>query len=580
MKYLLEDLIEAGEFDDIFDEFFISTGLPLGLIDNKGDMIIQSGTIKGEGHTYAEWLKDITVNINEGYRLYGCSDGSSYAVFPISMDSKSAGYLISGPLNLTNCQISESSNLLLTLKTLCHLIYEKLKSKKARVAQEAAEKQLEICTLLDPVTYLPNRMQFFQRLDIEVGCCKAGDAKLAIFSLDLDNFKDINDAFGYEYGDIVLRKSAEQLRKIIGKRGLVCRFGGDQFAAFISDVKDEEEALHIGESIASLFRGIIRVDDYEMLCRASVGIALYPNHGKEYKALIKNADTAMQNAKSSGKSQCKLYESTMAIEIKSRTLLEVELKKAVDEKQFLLHYQPVLDYKSGRITKAEALIRWDHPQCGLILPSEFINIAEEDGLIISMGEWVLKTACEQCKTWHDNGCPLSVSVNISAIQLKNNFFAESVRNILNTTGLDPKYLELEVTESELIKRIDENIDKLKELRNMGVRIALDDFGTGYSSLSYLYMLPISDLKIDKSFIDEVCSDRRIEAIIDGIILLSKGLDLDVTAEGVEKEEQFKLLANKGCDCIQGYYISRPLEAGRLEEFCTSSGAANDFSIVL
>lgn len=575
MQYQFNDLFEIHQLQDAFDEFCKSISLPLRLIDNYGKVLIQSGINKcyhcqypEDAITYIDCLSKILTDLNmeEPFKLYTCSERSNYAVFPIIIETKTIGYIIVGPFPIDSWQKSLISFLTLISKMLSSMIHENIKGKKFQATQEIIKEQLNIYTSFDSITSLPNRIQFLQRLDNEIEKCKAEDNKLALFLVDLDDFRRINDTFGYEYGDTVLRQAAEKLKYIIGERGMVCRSGGDEFAAFQTDIGDEAEALSVGEDIVKQFKKIIRINEHEMLSCASVGIVLYPNQGKEYKTLIKNADTALHVAKDNGKSQYQLYESIMRNEIKEKTIIEVELKKAIDEKQFLLHYQPLLDIKNKKITRVESLIRWKHPQYGLIPPSDFISVAEDNGLIIPIGEWVLKTACKQCKAWHDNGHYLSVAINMSAVQLQSDFFIERLSYILNETGLDPKYLELEITESEIIKRLDDNIGKLRELRNMGIKIALDDFGTGYSSLNYLYRLPINSLKIDKSFIDDICSDRRIEAIIDGIILLSKELKLDVTAEGVEKENQFKLLMNKGCDRIQGYFISKPLEVEKLGDF--------------
>lgn len=428
------------------------------------------------------------------------------------------------------------------------------------------EKQIEYMAFYDTLTGLPNREWFARKLEAELERCKAEQEMSAVFFIDLDNFKTINDTYGHNIGDLLLQQVAKRL-KILESKGIsVCRLGGDEFIVFIPDIKNIIDIVQNANQILDAFRMPWTVNGQEVFATVSMGITVFPQDGQEVHTVLQNADLAMYKAKEFGKNNYQFYEPTMTQVMAERTDMEKSLRKAVMNQEFKLFYQPQVDIQTGRITGAEALIRWFHPLRGMISPQTFIPLAEETGLIVVIGKWALREACRQTKQWHDKGYEeLHISVNISALQMQNEDFAREVSSILEETGLAPKYLELEITESWIIKNFDYHYRILNELREMGIRISLDDFGTGYSSLSYLKRLPIHNIKIDKSFIDDIYSDTTKQVITEAIINIAHKLKLDVTAEGVETQLQLQYLAEQNCDKIQGYYISRPVPVENLEE---------------
>ncbi|MCB1984784.1 MAG: EAL domain-containing protein [Burkholderiales bacterium] len=427
----------------------------------------------------------------------------------------------------------------------------------------------------DVLTGLPNRLSFLEHLKREIPRAKHANTKLAILFMDLDGFKSINDAIGHNAGDLVLQSAAKRLQK--GTRSSdflaygqqneaneqeteLARIGGDEFTIIISNLQRTENALIMAHRIREAMQQPFHLDNRDVILTASIGIALYPDDGKDAETLLKHADTAMYHAKNEGRNNCQFYNSMLTHQAEKRLNLENDLRSALLNNDFQLAYQPQFDTQSGSFKSVEALIRWQHPTQGYIPPLDFIPIAEENGLIIPIGEWVLRTACSEAIQWQNRGLCLRVSVNLSPLQFKNPDLVKSVLDILRETGLSPNNLVLEVTESALMDHSQETLNTLNTLRNYNIEISLDDFGTGYSSMKYLKHLPINNIKVDKIFVDDMLNDRDSLAIIRSIISLSSNLGFTVTAEGIETNNQAAVLKSLGCNTLQGYYFSKPVSS--------------------
>ena len=428
------------------------------------------------------------------------------------------------------------------------------------------ERKISHMAYHDELTDLPNRALFNLNLDTELKNIKENKKSGTVFFIDLDNFKYINDTYGHTYGDKILFCIADRLRKYISEDLLVSRFVGDEFVVLGKNIRDRKEAEKLAKKLLNIFSEPMEIVCKKVFLTASIGISIYPNDGHTIETILQNVDAAMYAAKENGKNTFCFFETSLYESILYKTRLETALRQALENNELYLNYQPLVDSKSRRIMGVEALLRWNNPSIGNVSPVEFIPYAEETGLIISIGQWVLREACRQNKLWHDKGYEdIIVAVNISEIQLRQENFIEIVKNILAETGLDPVFLEFEITESRLMESMSTNVKILEELKKLGIKISLDDFGTGYSSLNYLKALPIDTVKIDKSFIDNICSSYDENAITEGIILLAHRIGLNVTAEGVELKEQYELLSNEQCDKIQGYIFSKPLVPEKIEE---------------
>ncbi|MFN3544706.1 MAG: EAL domain-containing protein [Thiobacillus sp.] len=429
----------------------------------------------------------------------------------------------------------------------------------------------------DGLTGLPNRQFFLERLAREVNDAAKQNKRLAILFMDLDGFKDVNDTMGHNSGDLVLQWASDRLRRCVrpsdmisrvdSTRGEVefARLGGDEFTAIIPDITHAEDALRVAHRIREQMRRPFVLDGREFLLTASIGIAVYPDDGEDAASLLKHADTAMYHAKDKGRDNCQFYSASLTERAQKRLTLESNLRHALQEEQFSLVYQPQFDVVSGQVHSVEALIRWNHPKDGTISPMDFIPLAEENGLIIPIGEWVLRRACSDAARWMREGRALAVAVNLSPMQFKDPNLVSTVFAILAETGLDPSLLELEVTESAVMEDSDTTLATLEALNLRGVQIALDDFGTGYSSMSYLKRMPLNNLKVDQSFVRGLPDDRDNHAIVRAILSLAKNLGFSVTAEGVETPEQVAALRGMNCDALQGYYFSRPVPAQAIPE---------------
>lgn len=428
------------------------------------------------------------------------------------------------------------------------------------------DEKIHYLAYYDSLTDLPNRDMF---TDILVDVMKETEelGRIAgMMFLDLDNFKTINDTLGHISGDQLLKSVGLLLKWCIGENNIIARLGGDEFFILMSDINSRDDlAATASKIIESLQRPWI-MDDHEFYITASIGIVVFPHDGRDATTLYRNADTAMYRAKQLGKNTYQFYTQDMNTEILKRIEMESYLRHALNRNEFTLYYQPQVDIRTGKIEGAEALIRWIHPTMGFVSPMDFIPLAEETGLILQIGEWVLYTACKQNKEFQDAGLPpVRVAVNLSVRQLQQIDFINTLETILQKTGLEPQWLELEITESLAMKDIAYTITVLKKIRDMGIYVSLDDFGTGYSSLNYLKRLPITTLKIDKSFVHDITVISSEEAIAKAVILLAHNMSLMVVAEGVETQDQFAFLKAQNCDRVQGYLFSKPVPVGEFQQ---------------
>lgn len=424
----------------------------------------------------------------------------------------------------------------------------------------------------DTVTQLPNRALFEDRLTQAVAIARAKDESLAVLFIALDQFKKVNDSLGHGPGDSLLREFAERLKSCISKSDTVARFGGDEFALLRTQTDGTKDIIETIGMLSQVLKFSFDLPGHEVYATASVGVSLFPFDGDDSQTLLKNAGAALYKAKKSGGANYQFFTSDMHELASRRLALETNLRRAIQNEEFLIHYQPRVSVDSLAITGVEALVRWQHPQLGLVSPAEFIPLAEDTGLIVPIGEWVLRKACSQSKEWQERGfAPIQMSVNISARQFHERDLSETVIRILDETGLAAKHLDLELTESSIMQNSEFAAGVLDRLKSMGINISIDDFGTGFSSLASLKRLPIDVLKIDKSFVRDVTTDPDDAALVMAIITLAHNLRLKVIAEGVETAEQLRFLQLLRCDEIQGYFFSRPRAAEDLVAlFDTSS----------
>lgn len=432
-------------------------------------------------------------------------------------------------------------------------------------AVKESEQQLEFLAHHDPLTELPNRLLFNARLEHALERANRDGSKLAVLFLDLDQFKNINDSLGHTVGDGLLLQVAQRLRTQLREEDTVARLGGDEFTLLLEGLASVDQASRIAEKLVAAFKEPFKVEGQTLHVTASIGISISPGDGRDTGTLLRNADAAMYKAKERGRNGYQFYSIEFTNSALRRVVLENRLREALSREQFLVYYQPQLDLVSGKLIGAEALVRWKHPEEGLIPPDQFIPLAEETGLILPLGEWVMGQACRQMQRWLEQGFPLeAMAVNFSRKQLVQDDFLERVRRILEVSRLPANFLELEITESLIMEQTDEAMHTLDSLRRLGVALAIDDFGTGYSSLAYLKRLPITTLKIDRSFVRDVPGDANDVAIIRAILALAESLQLFVVAEGVETREQAELLASLGCQQAQGYLYSPPVSAAEFE----------------
>ncbi|HVK53576.1 MAG TPA: EAL domain-containing protein, partial [Burkholderiales bacterium] len=426
------------------------------------------------------------------------------------------------------------------------------------------EIEIEHLASHDALTDLPNRNLLNDRLAQLIARATRVDERIAVLFLDLDRFKFINDSFGHGFGDTLLKEVAQRLRESVRDYDTVARLGGDEFVVVLHDFSRDENISEIARKLLKAISRPFIIDEQTLHVTASIGVSVYPDDGFSGNTLLRNADTAMYRAKERGRDALEFYTRQMSLEARERVQLESALWRAVEQQEFELYFQPQVSLWTGEINGVEALIRWRHPEQGLVAPDRFIPLAEDTGVIIPMEEWVLKTACAQAVAWRRSGhSKLSVAVNFSTRHFHQPNFVQFVESVLQETGLDAEYLDIELTERTLMQNSDAIALTMRRLKRLGVRLSLDDFGTGYSSLSYLKRFPINILKIDKTFIDDISLNSEDAAIVRAIIDMARSLAMRVVAEGVEREEQLDFLMMNQCDGVQGYYISPPVTATAL-----------------
>ena len=445
-----------------------------------------------------------------------------------------------------------------------------IKLKESEEALRISEARYFDLSYYDPLTGLPNQTLFHDKLTQGLFQAELKKHKTALLYLDLDYFKVINDTIGHSAGSELLVKIGVALKGCLHEIYTVTRYSGDEFAILLPVIHDPENVTDIAKNILKLFENPWILNQKELYITASIGIAIYPDDTLEGYDLLQKSETAMCAAKDQGRNCYQFYSQKLNIPLLEKFHLENHLRSALRKEEFILHYQPLTDLTSSKITGVEALLRWQHPTMGLIAPMRFIPLAEASNLILPIGEWVLRTACRQLKTWQEKGYPhMVISINLSARQFQQNNLVELVTGILEEYQVEPACLEIEITESLILHNLELVIETLHRFKKMGVQIALDDFGTGYSSLNYLKQLPIDTIKIDKSFISGIMNDPREEAIAKAIINLAHNLGLSVTAEGVETKEQLLFLRSRFCDKAQGYYLSKPLPSEEVEKCFTN-----------
>ena len=444
--------------------------------------------------------------------------------------------------------------------------------------RKQAEAKIRYLAYYDSLTGLPNRQRFQEEMRRVLKRAQHGEHQVAILYLDLDRFKGINDTLGHSVGDRLLAAVAERLARHLRQGDLLARsgedqgseqlarLGGDEFTIVLPRVEEIEHVVTLARRVIAVLSEPFRFDHHEVTVTVSVGIAIFPSDGGDVDTLLKNADTAMYHAKDEGRNNYQLYSAPLTSLILERASLERDLRKALEGEEFVLCYQPQLDLQSGQVDRVEALLRWQHPKRGLVPPAEFIPLAEETGLIVSIGEWVLRSACAQLLAWQAAGMKLRVAVNLSSVQFRISDMAETLRRVLEQTGMAATVLDIEITESLLLQHGQRTEQTLRALKEMGVTLSIDDFGTGYSSLSYLKRLPLDGLKIDRAFVRGVPHDPDNAAITTAIVQMAHSLGLTVTAEGVETEDELGFLRVRGCDRIQGYLLSKPMSTVECERF--------------
>jgi diguanylate cyclase (GGDEF)-like protein len=458
--------------------------------------------------------------------------------------------------------------LALTIAGALAIVMPIVRRTRARVAR--AERELDYLAYTDPVTALPNRRATYLRLEQELAL---PEARLALLLLDLDNFKVVNDTLGHSAGDDLLRKVAAALRGAVGDAGVVGRIGGDEFAIILSPLAQRGAALEVAEAVAASLRVPFPLEQGEVFASASIGICVYPDDVAGSTELLSSADTALYAAKNGGRNRIVDFRPEMTLATQRRARLERELRKALEAQALCVYYQPQFDCSGCQIIGVEALVRWPHAEHGFVSPAEFIPIAEETGMIVELGRWVLRRACHDVAGWLRAGMPaLSLAVNVSARQLREPGFIDDVTGALADSALPATVLELELTESLLMENVDAAIDFMQQIRAAGIRLSIDDFGTGYSSLSYLQSFPINQLKIDRSFVQLL--PQQGETIARAIISLGRGFGLSVLAEGVEDQAQLEWLRAAGCDYVQGFLLGKPMSAADiLARFAADSGSS-------
>jgi diguanylate cyclase (GGDEF)-like protein/PAS domain S-box-containing protein len=431
--------------------------------------------------------------------------------------------------------------------------------------RKIVEKKIEFMALHDALTSLPNRIHAKDRTEYLIEQADRNDTKIALIFIDLDGFKSINDSMGHSVGDEVLKTVGLRLMEDINTNDIISRQGGDEFL-FIVSLESLDESVSIADKVLKKFENSFYVKDHAFNISASIGIALYPDDGDTFDVLLQNADTAMYAAKESGKNSYCFYTRQMNLNLIGQFKIQNDLKNALQNNEFVLHYQPQINLADNKIIGAEVLIRWQHPERGMILPMDFIPIAESSGLIVQIGQWVIEESCRQAALWQQNGIDITIAINISAVQFVRGNLENIVRNALLMYKINPKLLELELTESIMIHNTEITLQCVRNLKSLGIQLSLDDFGTGYSSLAYLKRFAVDKLKIDQSFVRDILKDREDATIVKTIIQMAKNLNLKTIAEGVEDANVLAVIDAYGCDEVQGYHFAKPMGALEFEKY--------------
>ena len=475
------------------------------------------------------------------------------------MHKRSNGENFWSEINLTPITLNNSK--------VIYVIWRDISEKK--IAQKMLMEQKDILYYQahhDSLTNLPNRMLFNERLEYGLGKAKHKRTKLALLYIDLDEFKQINDSLGHEIGDRVLTVVAERLKAKIRKKDTLARLGGDEFVIIMEEYKKIKDLSSVAEKILEVLIQPIHIEGQTLYISCSIGISLYPKDDIYADNLLKYADAAMYKAKDEGRNNYQFYRTEMTDHAFERIIMKAGLRKALDNEEFIVYYQPQIDARSEKLIGLEALVRWKHPNMGLMPPAKFISLAVESGLIVEVDRWVMRTAMDQVKEWYKDGLsPGILALNLTLTNLKQDNYLESLNECIAKNDFEPSCLELEITEGEVMEKFEDSIIKLQAICDMNIRISIDDFGTGHSSLSYLKKLPVHKLKIDQSFIKDIPDNKEDAAIVKTIIVLAKNLNLDVIAEGVETDAQKEFLIKNGCTSIQGYYYDKPLSAEEIRE---------------
>ena len=467
-------------------------------------------------------------------------------------------------IRAAEAQGASDDHILMLQQANAHLVTASIEAHKLTEQVQDVKDNLEHLVHHDVLTDLPNRTLLQDRLGQAIELARRQGRRLAVMSMDLDQFKHINDSLGHAVGDQLLQSVARRLVGSVRQSDTVSRQGGDEFVLLLPYIERAEDAMLSAQKVLAALAPPHHIDGHELHISASIGISIYPEDGQDAETLIKNADSAMYHAKENGRDNYKFFEQSMNVRAVERQFIEASLRHALERQEFVLHYQPKINLLSGAIVGVEALIRWQHPQRGWVLPAQFVPIAEDCGLILPIGRWVLREACRQARAWQDAGLPpITIAANTSALEFRARDFLENVRMTLEESRLEPRYLELELTESVLMRDAEATGSLLRALAGLGIKLAVDDFGTGYSSLSYLRQFPIDTLKIDQSFVSRMSHNPDDAAIVSAVISMAKALRLHVIAEGVETAEQLAFLLAQHCDEGQGYFFGRPMAAEAL-----------------
>jgi diguanylate cyclase (GGDEF)-like protein len=438
---------------------------------------------------------------------------------------------------------------------------------KSVVSKVIAERKVQLLAYQDTLTSLPNRLLFADRLEQAVVRSERSRTSMALMLIDIDDFKLVNDSFGHDAGDKLIKAVGQLISKSLRRADTIARLGGDEFAVIIEGIESAEDAISIADNLTTILEHNVRLDDQETYTSASIGIAVYPDDGKDARTLLKNADTAMFRAKESGRHCFQFYKPEMSVSAMERLELENSLKAAFESDEFVIHYQPIIDVHKNEITGVEALLRWQHPEKGMIQPEEFVEVIEDCGLIIALGEWMINSVCKQVRVWQDAGLKeQNVSINLAPRQFSEQDLVAVFKQAIAEFDIEASSLAVEITELTLIDNLGEVESTLKKLREMGMKVLLDDFGTGYASLAYLKEFPVDIVKIDRDFVAGIPDNREDSAIVEAISGLTRGLKLALLAEGVENERQLDMLKGLGCQYGQGFYWSKAIPGDEYEQF--------------